>query len=224
MISTQRIVVVFVATVSLSLACGGNEGPTAPTPQPIPDVGRPTVTISVSPTSASVGEAITVTLLARRATGEVERNARIVWGDGNVTVAPGGGRYGVDTTQRHGYASPGEYQIMATATFDAETVSTEPVRVTIGPQTRLGLVYAYSSGTPSGQMYTFAVFPRRTTNPSAVRIEFGDGTSEALDPLQPTYPFKRYNRGGPYAVRAIQTNADGTTETTSVDIVAICCG
>lgn len=150
---------------------------------------------TVSPASAQVGTAISVSVTGKNPCGAVH----IDWGDGTAITYP---IRDLTTTQKHAYEKPGKYAIVARGMGNCDGGTTVHVRISPAPA---------PPDAPQITAFTVSI-PAPVGSPVGVRadgrgtcrftVDFGDGKSEDLTVPLPHTVRHVYSAPGTYAVVA----------------------
>ncbi len=166
---------------TVTLTVTDNGGVTGSTPSQVTVTDRPpSVSFAPSPTTASTGQSITLTIYVSDPDGTIS-TTRVDWGDGTVDNFAG-----AVTSDTHSYASTGSstskmFTITITATDNSASYSSTSSQVTINDRVPSPSFNPSSTALSTGQNVTLTI---SATDPdgtvTAIKVDWGDGTIDTL--------------------------------------------
>lgn len=173
------------------------------------------IAVSLSSATVTAGTPVTLTVTPTVGSGNSASRVTISWGDGatdDLGIVPNA------RSVSHVYSTPGSYAI--TATGSTGEIASTVVTVSAAPSVTISA--SPTSGKFDTTTFAFTITPAPNTQPSSVRVNFGDGTAEInLGAITTaTTVTKRYAVDGQYTVRVTQTNTNGSSSTAVVVVTA----
>src|SRR5439155_1616637 len=173
-----------------------------------------TVTVTVAPTTGTVGTAVSFTAQATGGTPPITFSWS--FGDGTPKVAGGTAN---PNTQSHTYNTKGTFTVKVNATDASSRLASASTSITI---TGTPLTLSFSTAPTTGTVGTSVSFTAQAagdTAPYTFSWNFGDGTANvAGGTTNPNTQSHTYNNKGTFTVKVNVTDANGAKQTASSSI------
>jgi len=183
--------------------------------------GSNSIALSVSPTSPTVNQPVTLTVTPTIGTGNTAPRVVVDWGDGSQTDL---GTVAAARTVSHTYSNAGNYTITATTTSEGGETATASIGVTVAPRAVIGVNVSASSSTPSVNTpvtFTATVSGDTTAVISSYVWQFFDsnGNLEATTTTTGNQVTRVFTSTGTKTIVATANTADGRSGTGQTQIV-----